>query len=44
MLTQGWRARHILPELQAVLEGRRAVRIADLKKEAPLSVDSLQVD
>jgi ribonuclease D len=44
LLTQGWRAQHILPELQAVLEGRRAVRIADLKKEAPLSVDSLQVD
>jgi ribonuclease D len=39
-LTHGWRAQHILPELQAVLEGRRAVRIADLNADAPLAVDS----
>jgi len=39
-LTHGWRAQHILPELQSVLEGRRAVRIADLKNEAPLEVDT----
>lgn len=37
-LTHGWRAQHILPELQSVLEGRRAVRISDLKNEAPLDV------
>jgi ribonuclease D len=43
-LTQGWRARHILPELEAVLEGRRTVRIADLKSEAPLAIDPSQVD
>ena len=41
-LTHGWRAQHILPEIQAVLEGRRAVRIADLKADAPLAVDSPQ--
>jgi ribonuclease D len=38
-LTHGWRAQHILRELQAVLEGRCAVRIADLKSDAPLAVD-----
>jgi ribonuclease D len=37
-LTHGWRAQHILPELQSILEGRRTVRIADLKNEAPLDV------
>jgi ribonuclease D len=36
-LTRGWRQRHILPELLAVLEGRRLVQIADLKSEAPLA-------
>jgi ribonuclease D len=41
-LTHGWRAQHILPELQAVLEGRRAIRIANLKADAPLAVDSHQ--
>jgi ribonuclease D len=35
-LTRGWRAEFVLPHLQAVLEGRRAVRIADLRREAPL--------
>jgi ribonuclease D len=39
-LTHGWRGQHILPELQTVLEGRRAVRIANLKDDAPLAVDS----
>jgi hypothetical protein len=34
-LTRGWRAAHILPDLLAVLEGRRAVRIANVKAEAP---------
>jgi ribonuclease D len=36
-LTRGWRARHLLPELLAVLEGRRAVRIGDLRADAPLT-------
>lgn len=35
-LTRGWRAANILPELLDVLEGRRLVRIADLRAEAPL--------
>jgi ribonuclease D len=39
MLTQGWRRAHILPELVAVLEGRRSVRIGDLKADAPLSLE-----
>jgi ribonuclease D len=36
LLMRGWRAQHVLPELLAVLEGRRAVRIDDLSAEAPL--------
>jgi ribonuclease D len=36
LLVRGWRAQHVLPELLSVLEGRRAVRINDLSKEAPL--------
>ena len=36
-LTTGWRATHILPEVQAVLEGRRMVRIANLRSETPLA-------
>jgi hypothetical protein len=35
-LMRGWRAQHVLPDLLALLEGRRAVRIDDLTKEAPL--------
>jgi ribonuclease D len=37
LLTGGWRAVHILPELLAVLEGRRSVRIADVQAAAPLA-------
>lgn len=37
LLTQGWRAAHILPELLAVLDGKRSVRIGDLKADAPLA-------
>ncbi len=36
VLTSGWRAGHVLPHLQAILEGRRAVRVRDLRAEAPL--------
>jgi ribonuclease D len=39
LLGQGWRSRHVLPELLAVLEGRRWVRIADPTAEAPLLVE-----
>jgi hypothetical protein len=42
LLTKGWRAEHILPELLAVLDGKRSLRIANVKAEAPFSfaVDS----
>ncbi len=36
LLTHGWRCQHLLPELQAVLEGKRLVRIANVRAEAPL--------
>jgi ribonuclease D len=36
-LTRGWRAAHVLPELLAVLDGRRAVRVASLRSEAPFA-------
>jgi ribonuclease D len=39
LLTQGWRREHVLPEVLAVLEGRRSVRIADLRAEAPFAVE-----
>jgi ribonuclease D len=35
-LTRGWRSQHVLPALLAVLEGRRAVRLADVRADAPL--------
>jgi ribonuclease D len=35
-LVKGWRSLHILPELQAFLEGRRALRIDDLASDSPL--------
>jgi ribonuclease D len=38
-LTEGWRAKHVLPELVSVLEGRRLVRIADPKSESPLGYE-----
>src|SRR5262249_28328917 len=41
LLTQGWRARHVLPELLAVLEGRRSLRIADVRAESPFDVDDV---
>jgi ribonuclease D len=42
LLTRGWRSQHILPDLLDVLEGRRAVRIADLAAEAPLGYDDAE--
>jgi ribonuclease D len=44
LLTQGWRGRHIMPELLAVLDGRRSVRIADVRAEAPFDVAELGPD
>jgi ribonuclease D len=41
-LQQGWRARNILPDLVAVLEGRRALRVADLRQEAPFEYAEVQ--
>jgi ribonuclease D len=38
-LGEGWRARHILPVLDAVLQGRQSVRIGDLHQAAPLIWD-----
>jgi ribonuclease D len=35
LLTAGWRRTHILPELLAILEGRRLLRIADIKADSP---------
>jgi ribonuclease D len=37
LLNQGWRKVHVLPELEAVLQGRRAVRVADVRREAPFN-------
>jgi ribonuclease D len=36
ILATGWRARHLLPRLQAILEGRTTLRIADTSADAPL--------
>ena len=35
LLTAGWRREHILPDLLALLEGRRLLRIADVAADAP---------
>jgi ribonuclease D len=37
----GWRAAHVLPELLAVLDGRRFLRIVDLQQESPFAVEEL---
>jgi ribonuclease D len=39
ILTQGWRAIAVLPEILAVLEGRRALRVADVAAEAPFAYE-----
>jgi ribonuclease D len=39
LLSHGWRREHILPELEAVLEGRRALRIGDLKADTPFKIE-----
>ncbi len=37
LLTRGWRTAFVLPQLQAILEGRRWLRIADPRAEAPFA-------
>jgi ribonuclease D len=37
LLTQDWRQEHILPELLAVLDGRRSLRVNDVRAEGPLA-------
>ena len=41
LLTRGWRAAHVLPELQAVLQGQRTLRVADVAAAAPFDVTGL---
>jgi ribonuclease D len=38
LLTRGWRAEHVLPVLLDVLEGRRSVRVVDVRADAPLEL------
>jgi ribonuclease D len=40
LLTHGWRACNILPELLAVLEGRRSLRIIDVTRDAPFALSA----
>jgi ribonuclease D len=39
LLTRGWRAAHVLPHLLALLDGRRALRVADVRADAPFAYD-----
>jgi ribonuclease D len=41
LLTQGWRSQHVLPDLLAILEGRRSLRVADLTVDAPFAFHEL---
>jgi ribonuclease D len=43
LLTQGWRGQAILPVLQAVLEGRRSLRIADLTVDSPFAFQEADI-
>lgn len=36
-LSSGWRAAHVLPHLQALLDGRRALRVADVRSDRPFT-------
>ncbi len=42
LLAHGWRATHVLPELMAVLEGRRSLRIANVRAETPFVVEDIE--
>jgi ribonuclease D len=37
LLTTGWRGEHILPDLLALLDGRRSLRIADVRADSPFA-------
>jgi hypothetical protein len=39
-LVEGWRRGHILPELLALLEGRRSMRLAPVSALAPFIIDN----
>ncbi len=41
LLTQDWRAEYVLPHLLAVLDGRRDIRIADVRSQTPLECRDL---
>jgi ribonuclease D len=41
-LTRGWRRQAILPALQAVLYGRQAVRVADIRAAAPFELTAAE--
>ncbi|MCS6851068.1 MAG: HRDC domain-containing protein [Gemmataceae bacterium] len=42
LLAQGWRQRHVLPELEAILTGRRSLRIADVSSETPFAWEAAE--
>jgi ribonuclease D len=42
-LTRGWRSRAVLPTLLGVLEGRQAVRVADVRAGAPFELTGAPV-
>jgi ribonuclease D len=42
LLAFGWRADYVLPELLAVLEGRRTLRIADVSGEMPIALEDVK--
>jgi ribonuclease D len=39
ILTRGWRAEHVLPTLDAILTGRRLLRVADVGAETPFAYE-----
>ncbi len=38
-LTRGWRAVHVLPQLLAILDGKRSIRISHVRSDTPLTVE-----
>jgi ribonuclease D len=44
LLNSGWRADYVLPELLAVLEGRRTLRIADVSGETPIALEEIKAE
>jgi ribonuclease D len=40
LLAQGWRAAHVLPELQAMLEGRATLRVTNLRAHNPFTIQT----